>query len=118
MMLTAGQLNRVVRVEKRVMVVDPEYGTQTESWVSLGVARAQVQDVLPSRGEGAANGINIQLRPARVRMRWRTDIDASMRLIYLDRGGRIMEVVTQPAELGQREGIEFMVQEYSARGDI
>ena len=118
MIIGAATFRRVVRVERRVIRVDPDYGSQTESWESLGVRRAEIQDVLPSRGEGAANGIDIQLRPARVRMRWCTDIDASMRLVYLDRADRIMEIVTQPAEIGVRHAIEFMVQEYSTRGDL
>ena len=117
-MFPAGRLRHRVRVERRENVVDPEYGSQTEAWISLGESRAEIQDVLPSRGEGATGGIDIHRRPARVRMRWRTDIDASMRLVCLGSIPRILEIVTQAAELGNREGIEFMAQEYSARGDL
>lgn len=118
-MMPAGKFNRLVRVERRVDEVDPEYGTTTTSWAAISpVSRANIQDVLPSKGEAASNGIDISRRPARVRMRWRTDIDATMRLVILDRGNMIMELVTEPAELGNREAIEFMVTEYSARGEL
>lgn len=117
-MMPAGKFNRIVRVEKRVETVDPEYGTTTTSWAALSpMCRANIQDVLPSKGESLANGIDVSRSPARVRMRWRTDIDATMRMIYLDRSNRVMELLTEPAELGNREAIEFMVAEYSARGD-
>lgn len=117
-MMPAGKFNRIVRVERPVAVVDPEYGTTITSWVPVSeFSRANVQDVLPSKGESAANGIDVSRRPARVRMRWRTDIDARMRLVFLDRENRIMEIVTEPAEFGDREAIEFMVVEYSVRGD-
>ena len=120
MMIGAGKYGRLVRIERRVVAIDPEYGTQTESWEPLGAAisRVNIQDVLPSRGENQYNGIDIAMRPARVRMRWRTDIDSSMRVVYLDRGNRIMEIISQPAEIGTREAIEFMVQEYSTRGNL
>lgn len=117
-MMPAGKFNRVLRVEKRVDVIDSEYGTTTVSWQAVSPRSwANVQDVLPSRGETLANGIDVSRRPARVRMRWRTDIDATMRIVFLDRENRIMEILTEPAEMGNREGIEFMAAEYSARGD-
>ena len=66
-MMPAGKLNRVVRVEKRVDEVDPEYGTTTTSWRAVTpTSRANVQDVLPSRGETLANGIDVSRAPARV----------------------------------------------------
>lgn len=117
-MMPAGKLSRLVRVEKRVDTIDPEYGTTTTAWAAVSpMSRANVQDVLPSKGESIANGIDVSRRPARVRMRWRTDIDATMRIIFLDRDNRIMEILTEPAEMGNREAIEFMVAEYSVRGD-
>ena len=118
-MIAAGKFDRVILVERRVDKIDPQYGTTTTAWEALsGPVRANVQDVLPSRSaETSANGIDVTRRPARVRMRWRTDIDSTMRIIYVDRDNRIMEILTQPAELGRREAIEFMVAEFSARGD-
>ncbi len=32
-------------------------------------------------------------------------------------GNRIMQIIAGPAELGRREGLEFMVEEYSPAGN-
>ncbi|SEQ60411.1 Phage head-tail joining protein [Sphingobium sp. YR768] len=53
-------------------------------------------------------------RPARVRMRFREDITPDMRFIF---GSRIMQIVSGPAELGRREALEFMVEEYRPAGN-
>ena len=96
---------------------DPEYGTEVLSWALVESAWAEVRDILPSKGESIAGGFDVGKRPARVRMRYRTDIDNTMRLVDPERNGRIMEIITLPAELGRREAIEFMVQEFTTRGD-
>jgi head-tail adaptor len=73
-----------------------------------------VTDALPSRGEKLAEGINLAARPARVRMRFREDVTPDMRFVM---GDRIMQIVAGPAELGRREGLEFMVEEYRPAGN-
>jgi head-tail adaptor len=78
----------------------------TEAWVGI-------KDMLPSRGERLADGINVATRPARLRMRWREGMTSDMRFVL---GSRIMQIVAGPAELGRRDGLEFMVEEYSTAG--
>ena len=73
-----------------------------------------MQDALPSRGEQFAEGINIATRRARVRIRWRTDVSPAMRFVI---GPRIMQIVAGPAEIGHREALEFMVEDYSSAGN-
>jgi head-tail adaptor len=75
---------------------------------------ASVKDALPSRAEKLADGINMAARPARVRMRFRDDVTPDMRFVM---GSRIMQIVSGPAELGRREALEFMVEEYSPAGN-
>ena len=113
----AAKLDRYLRIERPVVTGDGEYGPVVLSWVLVEEAWAEVRDILPSKGEAIAGGFDVAKRPARVRMRYRTDIDNTMRLVDPERNGRIMEVITLPAELGRREAIEFMVQEYTTRGD-
>jgi head-tail adaptor len=74
---------------------------------------AEVEDMLPSRGERLAGGINVASRPARVRMRYRQDVLPSMRFVM---GGRIMQIIAGPAVLGRRQGLEFIVEDYSTAG--
>jgi head-tail adaptor len=82
-------------------------------WVLVAEVWADVQDKLLSHGENLADGMNISNRPARVRMRWRADVSADMRLVM---GARVMQIVSEPAEIGNRAGIEFMVESASTEG--
>lgn len=84
------------------------------TWALVNNAAAEVKDMLPSRSERLAGGINASARPARVRMRYRTDITSDMRFVM---GDRIMQIVAGPAEVGNREETEFMVEDYSSAGN-
>jgi len=75
---------------------------------------AHVQDVLPSKAERFADQIVIANRPARVRIRYRTDLNSSMRVIY---GDRTMEIISGPSEIGRHEWLELVCQEFSTAGD-
>jgi SPP1 family predicted phage head-tail adaptor len=108
----ASKLNRRVVIE-RPIADESLTGSEADSWAPVAEAWANVQDMLPSRGERLADGLNMATRPARVRMRFRTDITSAMRLVM---GDRVMQITTVPAELGFREAIEFMVEDYSSRG--
>lgn len=112
MIIDAGRFNRVIRIERPVASSSIE-GAGSGTWVIVGEVWAEVQDVLPSRGERLDGGINLASRPARVRMYWRTDVTADMRFKM---GNRVMEIVAGPAELGDREGLEFMVADHSSAG--
>lgn len=116
------------RLDKRIRIERPESGAGVDgagsgSWAVVCQVAASVVDSLPSRGERLADGINVDARPARVRIRYRTDIDASMRFVLLgwkngaDVDERIMQVVAGPAEVGTREWSEFMVESYSSAGN-
>lgn len=89
-------------------------GAGSGTWEPVATVWAEVQDMLPSRGERLADGVNIATRPARVRMRWRADISGSMRIVM---DGRIMQIVAGPVELGRRDGIELMVEDYTSAGN-
>jgi head-tail adaptor len=120
-------MDRFVRLERPV-ADDSFDGAGSGSWALVDEIWAEIVDLLPSRtdGERLANGIGFAERPARVRCRYRADITRAMRLVegatvsdgvvdYAD--ARIMQVVTMPAELGRREGLEFMVKDYSPAGN-
>jgi SPP1 family predicted phage head-tail adaptor len=111
--VNAGKLDRRVRIERPV-ADDTLDGAGAGTWSLVAEVWAEVQDSLPSRGERLANGINISARPARVRIRFRDDVTPDMRIVM---GGRVMQIVTAPAELGRREGLEFMVEEYRPAGN-
>ncbi|EQB09715.1 phage head closure protein [Novosphingobium lindaniclasticum] len=113
-MIAAGSLDRRIQFEKPVTTRDPTYNTSKTTWQPHVKVWAQVRDVLPSRAESVDENASMQQRPARIRMRYREDITADMRVVYR---GRVMEIVSGPAELGRREGLELIVQELSTRGE-
>ena len=110
--MRSGDLNRRISFE-RPLADDSFDGAGSGAWEPVVTVWANVQDALPSRGERLADGINISSRPARIRIRFRTDITADMRIIY---GDRVMQIVGPPAELGRREGLEMMAVEESSPG--
>lgn len=115
--MRAGQLDRRITLEVKTATVDPDYGTETITWtVFSSRIAAQVQDVLPSKSESAANGIAMATRPARIRTRYLAGITSDMRVVVHGTTDRLMQIIAGPAELGRREGIELMAVEYSTQG--
>lgn len=112
-----GSLDRRIRIEYKVSTQDADYGTEVITWTTFATVWANVQEVLPSRAETQAQGIRIENKPARVRTRWMTGITSDMRVIYLDRDDRQMRIVAGPVEMGHREGLEFMVENFTTSGD-
>lgn len=110
--IRAGDLNRRVTIQRKVADENFESSGE-EAWQPIATLWANVQDVLPSRGEQVSDGLSIANRPARIRIRYRSDITSDMRIIY---GTRVMQIVAGPAELGRREGLELMAEDYSTSG--
>ncbi len=112
-LFSAGDLDRLIKFQERTAVTDPVYGTKTYTWSDVATAYAQVRDVLPSRAENVADGITLRRRPCRIRMRYRADIDGTMRVIH---GNRTMRIVSGPVELGRRFGLELVCEDWSTEG--
>jgi head-tail adaptor len=113
----ASRYNRRIQIERPVADTSLD-GAGSGVWEPVGKPiAASVVDALPSRGEKLADGINISTRPARVRMRFRTDLDASIRFVMTKPFPRVMQVIAGPAEVGVREEVEFMVEDYSSAGN-
>jgi SPP1 family predicted phage head-tail adaptor len=111
--VNAGRLNRRIRIERPIPDTSLD-GAGAGTWQLVAEVWAEVQDMLPSRGERLAGGINLSARPARVRIRYRTGITPEMRFVL---NGRVMQIVAGPAELGRREALEFMVEEWRPSGN-
>lgn len=109
----ASRLNRVLTVEQPKSD-DSFGGAGSGEWDFVATIYASIEDALPSRAERLATGINMAARPSRVRIRYREDITPDMRFVL---GSRIMQIVSGPAELGNREAMEFMVEEYRPAGN-
>ena len=80
-MTLSSQLNERVRIEQPVMV-DDNYGGKTVSWNTLATVFAQVEPLYVSALErGVADQLSARAG-YRITMRNRTDVRASMRLIW------------------------------------
>lgn len=107
-----GTLDKRLKIE-RPKSDDAFDGAGSGEWLPLRTVWANVNDMLPSRGERLAEGINVSSRPARIRMYRRGDVTANMRFILK---GRILQIIAGPADFLD-DGMEFMVEEYSPAGN-
>jgi head-tail adaptor len=111
--MPSGGMNDLIRVERPV--ADQLFdGAGSGAWVLVDEVWAEVQDVLPSRGERASNGFNMATHPARVRMHFRDDITSDMRFID---GAHVMQIISGPARIERGARIEFMVEDYTSAGN-
>lgn len=104
-------LNKRCRIEYKSVKNDPKYGTEQVTWQLLAVVWCNVQDVLPSRAEAIKNGLAVGNKQARLRMRFRKDVDSSMRALI---DGVVYQFISDFAELGQREYLEAMIEKYTS----
>lgn len=104
------------RIEQKTTTLDSDYGSEVVTWSLLDVAWCEVQDVLPSRSEAVRSGLRVAINQTRVRMRYRSDVDSAMRLVINRPDPIIYQIVAGPAELGMKEGIEFVVEKYTTAG--
>ncbi len=109
----ASKLSVRIRIERKTITRDPQYGTEEVSWTQFACVWAEVNDILPSRAERMAEQIQIGRRPARIRIRYLAGITPDMRVII---AGRIHQIIAGPSMLGRREAIELMVEEHSTEG--
>lgn len=112
-----GDRDTLVTFQQRGEVIEGVYKTKSHTWADLASAPNELvewQDMLPSRGERMADGINVNMKPARVRMLWRGDITNKMRVVN---DGEPYEIVGGPSELGRKDGLEMVVQQVSTQGD-
>lgn len=115
--MRAADLDRRITIEHKLVTQDPDYGTETIVWAPFASRiAAQVQDTLPSKSEVVKQGLIVANRPARVRMRFRNGITSDMRVIVHSKNeltNRTLQITGGPAEIGRREWIELVCEEYS-----
>lgn len=111
--MRVGRFDTPVTILTRTTTRDPRYKTRVNAWADGPTVLAEVEDVLPSRADRVGDEISLTRRPARVRMHYRTDVSQENRFRIK---GREMRIVSGPAELGRRQGLEFMVEESSTEG--
>lgn len=118
--MSAGGRNRELVIQQRSATQDSDTGAYTYSWSDLATVFAEVLDTLPSRAEDTMDGLDMANRPCRVRMLFRDDVTSAMRFKLPSRDGneadRILNIISGPAELGFRERMEFMCENWTTQG--
>ncbi|MDD2742329.1 MAG: phage head closure protein [Rhodocyclaceae bacterium] len=113
-MISAGKYDRKISIEGKQVTVDPDYGTETIAWVTIASRIwANIQDVLPSRSEQVKQGVAVATMPARIRIRYRTDLTPDMRVIVHGITDQVFQIIGGPAEVGKKEATELVVEAYS-----
>jgi head-tail adaptor len=113
--MNIGQLNTPCRVEYPATTQEGEFGTPVVTWTVLSsMSWFNLQDVLPSRSEAVKGGLSLSAIQTRVRGRYRTDMSATMRIVALRNPEVVFNLITEPAVLGNKDGIEFMVERVSS----
>jgi len=105
-------LDTRVRFERKSIVQDSTYGTEIITWVPVCHVWVEMQDVLPTRqqAEMVRQVVQVATMRSRVRMRYRSDIDASCRMLL---GSSVYQIVGGPAQIGRKEYMEWLVEIYS-----
>jgi SPP1 family predicted phage head-tail adaptor len=114
MTISAGRLRERISIEKPI--ADEGFdGAGAGTWQAIATkVPAAVEDVPAGKAERLADGINIAARPARVWIRYRTDVTPDMRFTM---GDRLMQIVAGPAIIGRRQWLQFMVEDYTSAGN-
>lgn len=122
--MRAGQLDKRITIEQKSVTQDATYGTEVITWVPLAwqdgspsVAQqfwAQVSDVLPSRSEAVKQGLAMAANQTRIRIRYRSDVDSSMRITVHGESDVVYQIVGGPAMIGRKEWLEMVCERYSS----
>ncbi len=125
--MRAGEFDIQVTVERKAISQEGDYNSNVIAWVPLAVLPgspevaekfwAQVQDVLPSKSESVTQGLAMAKNQTRVRLRFRSDIDSSMRIVVHYDTDVIYQIIGGPAQIGgRRQFLEIMCAKYSTDG--
>ncbi|MES2500237.1 MAG: phage head closure protein [Pseudomonadota bacterium] len=112
--MNLGKLDRYIRIEQKSVTNDPDFGSEVITWTTYKECWASVEDILANRQESTKTDLRLSTRPCKVQMHYDNGIDATMRIVMLDRDNRLLQIVSVPAEIGRREATEFICEEFSA----
>lgn len=122
--MKASDLDHQVTVEYKTAIQDPDYGTDDITWAPLTTTGsppvaerywAGVVDIPPSRSESVKMGLEIARNQTRIRMRYRNDIDSSMRITVHGDTDVVYQIVAGPAQVqGRKQLIEMVCEKYSS----
>lgn len=110
MITDIGPLNSRCRIECKVTTEAETPQTDVDTWTLLGVRWCGLQDALPGRAESVRENVEVSQMPTRLRMRYCTDVTSGMRIIVNRPTRKVYQIISGPAVLGDKAGVEFMVE--------
>lgn len=113
----SAQLNRRIRIEKKQVTKDADYGTEVITWVTHAEVWARVLDILSGNQESRVDVLKELKRPCKIQARYNSTITADMRIYIIDRAA-YMQIVSKPAEIGNKYLMEFLCEEYQSDGTV
>lgn len=111
-MIKAGDLDRRITLQTATQTKDSA-GHPVTAWTDLDTVWAQVRDIANQSEEGISDGLALAKRQCWVTVRYRDDIGANMRILHDD---RTLHIISEPAELGRKEGLKFKAEERTSEG--
>lgn len=108
-----GKLDRFIRIEQKSVTNDADYGSEVVAWTTYKECWASIQDVTTRSQESTNSDLRLLKRPCKVMVRYDEGIDSTMRIVMLDRSDRVLQIVSKPAEIGRKEAMEFMAEDYA-----
>lgn len=108
-LLGAGDLDRRVTLQARVIARDPVYNAQQESWVDGATFWAKVEESSTAGETRAPDGQATYARPHRITARWRAGVTTEQRLRLDD--GRVLQILGA-APLGRKKWLELSCVEW------
>lgn len=106
-------LNNRCVIERKVITQDTVFGSEIITWTLFQSAWCDIQDVMPSRDERVKNDMAMSSVRSRIRLRYRTDIDSSMRFVIFRQDETIWNIIGGPGVLGNKQWVEFLIERTS-----
>jgi|SRR5688572_18883935 SPP1 family predicted phage head-tail adaptor len=106
--VAAGVLRHLVQLQRLIKLQNPVTGAMDENWVNYG--RKFWAEIVPSSArEFIASGAEQSEVRGRIRMRYRRDIDSTMRIVYRGKAYALLGVM--PDAQSMQSHLTMMISE-------
>lgn len=123
--IQAGMMDRRVIFLQKVTARSARFGTkssdafesvffETGSPSTPKTFAASILDSLVGRAEIERQGLVIAANQAVIQVRYRTDITSAVRIQEKGNGDTVYNVISGPAVIGNKDGLQFIVEKYSS----
>lgn len=120
--MNIGALNRRIKIQEKSTTQETDYGTEVVTWTTHATVWADIKDLQlgtakSSDNEETDNNIQINAGRTRIVIRYLSTVTSEMRIMLTDRSNKILQIVSGPVEIGQRDGMEIIAVSYTTEGN-